>query len=384
MRNVTRLAVLLTTGLIVRLLWKGHGPFLDEAFCGSSSREGGCQSRRSAGSMVGRTNSFLGLDPTQAARKMGRPRSSVSLLAGFDDFSAAELRQALQLLQCELPGGARSLSTKKRMIECLSAEGMAPIDVLGVLNRLQQINGHYGKGFHPRERSAKKKKEEPSPEKKSLWYYGKPTLRAVLKMVGYLEDTSGYSKRHLIKVIQEMDLTVDHVNHLVEDRKFPTNKGKQKKKMYRQRRQSYAIFDDDDFDRLDAEQPRRQRSYYEYESGYDEIDESGRRHYGYRARTPGGSFFRSLVADAAISADVAMQTALREGWDAGALCQARAAQLLGLSMSVTGGLASQPSPEEVRQLRKHMVKQWHPDKHQGSETAAKALQLAMAACDILG
>eukprot|EP00929_Paragymnodinium_shiwhaense_P019859 TRINITY_DN13411_c0_g1_i1.p1 TRINITY_DN13411_c0_g1~~TRINITY_DN13411_c0_g1_i1.p1 ORF type:complete len:383 (-),score=75.26 TRINITY_DN13411_c0_g1_i1:846-1994(-) len=325
------------------------------------------------------------------ARHVWRPVvKRVVLAAGFEDFTAAQLRQALKGLHIELPGDEWFVRTKKRMIEYLQAEGVAPIDVLGALN------GGKGGRTGARDRNQKRKRDGDSREKKMLWDHNEATLRSVLTMVGYLEDTSGYSKRRLIRCLGDLGLNAEKVNSLVGDRKSSSKKAKKKKSPHQQRKQSYVNIEDDEFAFHDAEFAQRQHGFYDDDTEYEHPPETvfdeelweNAAEYGLRSKDTDGVLPRRKAKPPPriikITPEAAMKQALHEGWDASALSRKNAAQLLGLSVTVTGIVVKRPSPDEVRQLRRRMVKLWHPDRHQGSEVAARALQLAMAACDILG
>lgn len=77
-----------------------------------------------------------------------------------------------------------------------------------------------------------------------------------------------------------------------------------------------------------------------------------------------------------LNPEEAMKTALKDGWKKERLSRPQASMLLGVSPNPTSG--------EVAKARRQLVLKWHPDRNPGDPNANTAMQLVLAAAELLG
>lgn len=80
-------------------------------------------------------------------------------------------------------------------------------------------------------------------------------------------------------------------------------------------------------------------------------------------------------AGGAAGSEASMERALTENWLPEALTSSQAAALLGVGLPA--------SEEDVREARRRLVVQWHPDKNSGDQRSTAAFRLVLEACKLL-
>lgn len=343
---------------------------------------------------------LTGCGVLQSLHARVRTRGPACLRVGYENFSIAEILAALTTL------GVTSISqdmSKSELVEVMRSIGITARDLLAISR--DRRKGHaQGKGVQSHDVR----------RRTDFWHFRAMELRIVLNEAGFLERTDGWGKQQLITALRHLRVKPQDASNLLGSQRGQGTQESHGEAQQRNRdlgarhtgarhtvrswqkgrhEAEWEWLKEDFLDKQTYEdeylEERKQR--YDY-VGDDEYGFSGtaskaryQEYFGSRRGRRVGRGETRFSAPQTRKArmthpgklleepEMVMARAIREGWVAEDLSRSQAVGLLGTPQT--------PTSQEVRDARKRLVLRWHPDKNPADPVvAAKALQLALAAC----